>query len=345
MSMIRKPDVEVFRDSTSIRAVRTAHSVATASPKVVGRGIVKIYGSFILFVWLATGLAYIGNIQTIGAGVMYAVSMAIPAFLLAKLWRQPTPSGPQAIEARQGADFRGVFTPLPAHLRPAVKDDCFCIAYNKSALLNAAVPFAGGGFLLLFTGIFSIFGAYFLIRALFLVVASVDTRPALSYDGTVLTVHSLAGAGSIEIGDIRDFRVDTLDRGKLWSILTTGSRRVLRIVGHPGHELLIAYQLLGLEASDAELLVRKILPNGPGARGSASQQAFQKSAVHVPSPTPSRAASTRPDRPYIGDLAAPRDFDADAIMERYLADRDRIRGLAPQPAATRVQGFGRKVRS
>jgi hypothetical protein len=151
-----------------------------------------------------------------------------------------------------------------------------------------------------------------------------------------VTVHTLLGTTTVATRDLGDVYVKTFRwRSSAWIPLSTGTRKHLVIIAlSPSgrKELLVPYTLLGLDQDGARKLGSKLLALREQAIGHGARQVHSRTA---------EAASSPPARENSLD-----GFDPDAIMARYLAEREQVKrasGMPPipgqQPAA---RGFGRK---
>jgi hypothetical protein len=137
--------------------------------------------------------------------------------------------------------------------------------------------------------------------------------------------------------DISDVTVRTFSRREPWIPLTTGSRHHIVVSGHHrlgSGQLLIPYKLLGLDNAGVKDLVRRILV----------QKEIARTGVRPSAPATTgfgqRKAASEP-------AEAPSSFDPDAIIRRYMAEREQLlrddalareRAMIERP----VGGFGRK---
>jgi hypothetical protein len=146
-----------------------------------------------------------------------------------------------------------------------------------------------------------------------------------------LSVRSLIGEREMLWSDITNVTTETFSRREAWIPLTTGSRHHIVVSGYHrlgSGKLLIPYKLLGLDHAGVRDLMRRLLIQQELARGMTPEI----------SPTPTgfghRRAPAEPE-------SANSSFDPDAIIARYMAQRDQlIREQAPVQRP--VGGFGRK---
>lgn len=361
MSLIRKPDIEVFRDSGTVVALRGAKELVQEGAGGVARTLSRFVMTAMVIAFFGSGAGAVARTTSPWAGLIALsfVGGAIGALWL--IWRAPTRE--RAFE--EGADdpVAGVSVPLPDHLQAPRAQEGFRVDYWPKAFVNQATLLILGGLSMTWAqgphiGFPGLLGIVLLMRAFLLLSLFFGGRTCVSGTADRLTVRTLLGEGSMLWADITEVVPSKCDRRDWWTPLTTGTRRHLAVRGVPGlgkSELLIPYALLGLNGGGmAELTVRI-------RRRVAIAQARQAAAYVAGTPfaaAPSAPAPSAPDPSALLGFVAPRrpaptlptldggsgGFDPDAIMARYLAERECLqRAAAPLPMpAPAVRTFGRK---
>jgi hypothetical protein len=338
MSLIRKPDIEVFRDSSTVTALRGAKTLVQEGGGGAMRTISNIWLSMMLVVFILTGLA-----AMVQARSALAVAVCIPilgtaVWGLFRLWRAPTRTG--AVQLGGGSDGADISVPLPDHLRhlaaPSASAQGFHVKYWPRAFVNQATV------LLLFGGMglsVTLSKPGFLTLACLLLVARGLLLFSIFFRGGVcvtaskdrLSVRSLIGEGEMLWSDITNITTETFSRQEAWIPLTTGSRHHIVVSGYHrlgSGKLLIPYKLLGLDNAGVRDLVRRLL----------SQQELARGVTREISPAPAGFGHRRlPAEPESTNPT----FDPDAIIARYMAHRDQL--ISEQaPVQRPAGGFGRK---
>ncbi len=334
--LITKPGVEVFQDSTAVKVVRGSHAVAVEGGQGLARGASKLWFGMILVVFILTGLGSLPN-ATNGWGLLIALPMIGGAiWLLVRLFRGPRRPSEQAIQAGTHDPLQGISVPLPAHLRPEPQPtEAFHVDYFSRALTEKAGLLGVLGLVLM-----SIFiGIWLLARALLVLLPLLAAqRACVVADQNGLTVHSLTGHKTLTWDRVDTVELRTFGFWSLWVSTITGSRRHVVVTGRRDFdriELLIPYTLCGLDRDGAQRLAQRILDARDGARASTVTAAPRR-----PVSVPATAASA----PAYHDTPEPT-FDPDAIMARYLAEREQVIAQAAMPAPgvqAAPRGFGRK---
>jgi hypothetical protein len=337
MSLIKKPAVEDFRDSTSVRAVRGTKVVVREGGGAAARTAGKLWLSVILLAFIASGLASIGGVNTLAEVIAYAALMGGAIFLLVWLFRGASRSPETAIE--DGADdcIRNVSVPLPSHLRAPLAEDGFHIDYWSRALSEKAGMFGLFGFMLVFvsSGPLLVVGILLLARCLLVLSPLFGGRACVRADGQGLTVCSLIGEKKVAWAKIDDVVLRSFPRRNIWVSFTIGSRHTIMVRGQHDFEtteLLIPYPLLGLDRDGAKRLAGRITAARAQALGSPQVR---------PSSGTAREAAQRIAAPGSGD-SAPEPFDPDKIMAHYLAEREVTIQASGMPPVHRTATFGRK---
>jgi hypothetical protein len=304
-------------------------------------------------VFILTGLGAMAAVRTIWAGVLCAGMMGAAMVGLWWLWRRPTRE--KAFEDGCAPLAADISVPLPDHLKMQPAGEGFHIQYWPKAFVNKATLLIVGGAILIGVdpkfGWVTALGVLFLARAVLMFSLFFGGGTCVTASAECLTVHSLLGKGSIDWRDITNVYQKTMDRRDYWTMLSAGSRKVIVVSGYHRNgtgELLIPYELLGLDDLGTRDLIRRIMLKAELKRA-------EPEPPHIPA---ARAAATF----FAPEPEENKGFDPDAIMARYLAEREQQRGPAhhaplhhqpqaqPTPqqhqpqhfAPQRIGGFGRK---
>ena len=328
--MIRKPDAGDFRESSTVAAIRDAGTLAREGARGVGEGTASFLRTGLMllfgFGFLMSVVIHLGpfSLLVLGAGVVAIVVLRAQgrsrraAQDLAGRWSEPAavpvrgempPMAPVQHDLSVGAAGR-------AAARIAVPAILF---FPTSSLLSFMLPFT--------------IGAIVALALAFLILARLaGDRMILRYDAETVTVRGLLGEATMLCADVADV---TVRKAAWWDLrvrFTSGSRRNLAVLGRGNRlggsdTLYIPIDLLGLDAPALARLVTRLLAvrGGSAAPGVAG------------APAPRRA----PERAPAADGGT---FDPDAIMARYLAERDALVATQrPDPLPVRRPVFGRKV--
>lgn len=336
MSLIRKPDIEVFRDSGTVVAVRGAKTLVQEGAGGVARTVTRLWLTMAVLAFLASGIGAMFSASTPAQALVCAALVGGGVWALWWLWRRPTRE--KALQDGAAGDYDDVSVPLPDHLRTRPDEDGFRVDYWPKAFVNQATLLFLGGFLLLKFdpwdfGTLSGIGMLMVMRAVLLMSLFFGGRTCVTASADRLTVHTLLGNGSMHWSDIADVAVRKSGRRDWWTPLSTGSRCHIAVTGHHRlgtGKLLIPYKLLGLDDKGVAELIRRVRMRAEVARYGARQAESRLGSV--PTAAPSRG----------GWDSAVSSFDPDAVMARYLAERDQILQAAPAPAGRPVRTFGRK---
>lgn len=310
--MIRKPDVEVFRDSGTVVALRGAGELVKEGGRGVMTTFARLWMTGMLVVFIGTGLGAMARVKNSLGGLIGLALIGAAIWGLCRLWRAPTRE--DAIEDGATAVGAGISVPLPDHLRHADVEAGFHVDYWPRAFVNQSTLLFLGGFMLMRAdpwgfGPLCWSGVLMVMRSVLLLSLFFGGRTCVTASRDGLSVHALLGDGTIWWGDITNVSLRTAGRREWWTMLSTGTRQHIVVCGYPRSgkgELLIPYKLLGLDSDAVTELMRRILCRAETARGR-------------PPPTPGQ--------PRIYGQAAPaaparQGFDPDAVMARYLAQRD-----------------------
>ena len=338
--MIRKPDAHEFRESGAVVAIRDAGTLAMAG----ARGVRDGTGSFLRTALM--GLFGLGFLLSLVSHLGPAALLFLLAGGVALALTKAKARGRRA-ERDQIARWAEPVQPAPrevAAIAP-VRLELSVAALGRTAA-KIAVPailfFPTSGvvsFMMPFT-----MGAVAALALAFLQLARLaGDRTVLRYDAETLTVRGLLGEATILWVDVGDIVVR---KAALWDVrvlFSSGSRRNLVVLGRYNRlggpdTLYIPIDLLGLDPpAIARLLTRLLaLRNGEPVQP-ADRPAEQRPASQ---PMPSPVSARVPAEPA---APAPAAFDPDAIMARYLAERDAlVASQRPDLVAPSRPVFGRK---
>jgi hypothetical protein len=369
MSLIRKPDVDVFRDSGTVVAVRGAKELVQEGAVGLARTITRLWLTLVIVAFAAAGLgAAVAAGPAFGIGIGLAVVSGV-IWALRQVWR--TPTRPDALAEGAIAPGAGISVPLPEHLREPGVEDGFHVDYWPRAFVNQATMLFLGGFVFMRLdhvgfGLLAISGFLMVMRSVLLVSLMFGGRTCVTATAECLTVHSLIGDNSIAWTDISAVTTRTVTRRSWWTVLTTGSRHhiaVSRYFPVGTRDLLIPYKLLGLNDEAGAELMRRIRQRATVAQAyvppAAVSRPFQRTGAAEPrvyglraQPSAARPSALHPASPFHAapefHAAPPRPmpaadpeplqpahdgFDPDAIMARYLARRNAAPASPPDLAS------------
>ena len=330
--MIRKPDAHEFRESTTVVALRDAGTLAVEGARGVRDGTTSFFRTaFTLlfgFGFLMSVVMHLGPAGMLVAGAG-GVAMAVIRVQnrarrserdRAARWGDPAPPPPM----RAGVTMEPVRHELSvgavgrSAARIAVPAVLF---FPTSSMVSFMLPFTVGAIAAL-------------ALALLNVARLAGDRTVLRYDAETLTVRGLLGEATILWSDVGDIVVRKAARWDLKILFTSGSRRNLVVLGRTNRlggpdTLYIPIDLLGLDAPALARLVTRLLALRAGAPLPDAADILAGGRP-LPEPTPV-ATSGQP-------------FDPDAIMARYLAEREAlVAAQRPDPIPQRRPVFGRKV--
>ena len=338
MSLIKKPDAAIFRDSAAVRVARGTRTVAVEGGGAAMRTVARLWLGMILVVFILSGLGALFSAADSWRGLLVLPFIGAAVWGLVRLFRAPSRASGEAIEAGVDEALRDVSVPLPVHLRQRAAQEGFRVDYWPRGLCEKAALVGVIGLVLTVLVDFvpfTVIGIALLARAVLLLSPLLFGRACVIGDAHGLTVHSLLDKKTVAWGEINNAVLRTFPRRNQWVSFTTGTRRHLVVSGQQDFalvELLIPYQLLGLDEDGAKQLAGKLMQARDSARPAAEATPPTMTAVG-PAPMP-----VRDDTP---DAT----FNPDAIMARYLAERDRVveqSALPPVRAPQAARGFGRK---
>ena len=339
MSLIRKPDIEVFRESSTVTALRGAKALAKEGGGGAARAVSSLWLTVILIAFILTGLG-----SMVGARSPLAALVCIPligaaVWALFRLWRAPTRE--RAVEDGAAPVDEGISVPLPEHLRthqprPAAAEG-FHVKYWPKAFVNQAtllLVFGGIGLsvTLRSPGMWTFISGLMVLRGLLLLSIFFRGGVCVTAKKDRLCVRSLVGENEMYWSDVIDVRVETFKRNEWLVMLTSGARHHLVVTGHHrlgSNKLLIPYKLLGLDRDGVRDLTRRLMLQAELARAMPQEKARPTAPAFG-----HRHAAPAHDEPQSS-------FDPDAIIRRYMAEKEQLM-QAQSPVQRPVGGFGRK---
>lgn len=329
--MIRKPDARDFRESTTVAAIRDAGTLAKEGARGVGEGVQGFMrtGCLLLFGFgalmsVVAGLGPVGMLVVAGIGIAWA----------GKGVQTRSRRAAQDRAARWGAPTSLPVEPSAAPPTAPVQLDLSVGALGRKATKIGVpailcFPTAGMfGFMLPFT-----LGAIVALALAFLLLARLPgDRTILRYDAETLFVKGLLGEATMLWADVGDIVVRTAAWWDVRVLFTSGARRNMVVLGRVNRlggpdTLYIPIDLLGLDEGSLPRLLTQLLSLRAGA------------------PVPEAAAiGERRPVPLVRPTLNDQPFDPDAIMARYLAEREAlIASQRPDLVAPRRATFGRKL--
>ena len=335
--MIRKPDARDFRERGAVVAIRDAGTLAVEGARGVREGtgnvlrtaLTALFGlGFLLS--LAAHLGPAGLLFLLAGGVAFAVLRVKERGRRTEQDRAARWAEPAAPPARAVAAIEPVRLDLSVGAvgRGAAKIAVPAILFfPTSSLLTFMLPFT--------------LGAIVALAVAFLIVARLTgDRTVLRYDAETLTVRGLLGEGTMLWADVGDIVVRKAAFWDVRVLFTSGSRRNLVVLGRVNRlggpdTLYIPIDLLGLDAAALARLLTRLLALRTAVAA--------PSPLHRPAPEPESvlAPSRRPIEPALAPTEPA--FDPDAIMARYLAEREAlIASQRPDLVAPTRPVFGRK---
>lgn len=324
--MIRKPDARDFRESLAVTAIRDTRSLAVEGARGVGQGARSVVKWWLIGTF---GFGFTMSALMAGpVGWLIVGGIALTWFLSAKGKRQRRNAHDRAIRW-------GEPTALPVHPVPVtpIAPERYAlsagIAGRQAATIavpalllfptSAILPF-GGPFIL--AGIVALAVAVLIVARLF------GDRTLLVYDAETITAKGLLGEATMLWADVADITVRKAAWWDLRVLFTSGARRNLVIVGRFNRlggpdALYLPVDLIGLDTAALTDLVGRFLLLRAGA------------PLPQTAPPPPAAAPV----PRLVDHAS---FDPDAIMARYMAERQALVASRRPDLAPRRGAFGRK---
>jgi len=363
--VIRKPGEDDFREGAAVTAIRETGKVAVEGSRGLGQGARKLMlywfagtMAFAFFVSFGTATGGLGFLAAPLAFGWYRKNRrAREAERMEALRLQPYQYVANSVSAGEwpfsGRDA-GAALACPADVRGEAR-----LELDIGALAQRAVAFFAIGFALMAMFRKSLdliaygMGGAFVVIAVLVAARMFGNRTVLEWNRREVSVQQLLTSGTIRWSDVTEITVETSSWRDLRTLFMAGSRKniVIRALhnetGGPS-KLYAPVKLMALSELEIERTVRDLhcwrvaattaFLRQPAQRGWASQ---------------SPAGAREPDAVAIGPSSEPRaSFDADAIMEGYLARRAEAFAAAGRQDAGPVSGarsvnagrpvFGRK---
>ena len=318
--MIRKPDQSEFRESGTVSALRDAGTLAKEGARGVRDGSAKFVGWWLAIVM---GFGFVMSVaSSLGAvGMLVLGSVVIASFAMFRSRRSTT----TAFVRTERSD-----APLPEDMGSAESGryDLSVAACGRAAAMlgiPAILLFptsAGLSYMLPFT----LGGIVMFAIALLLLMRLRGDRTILSYDRRAVTVRGLLGEATMLWEDVDDVDARMFSRLNLRVLFSSGGRRNVVISGSRNR---LGGPATLLDKDGLITLVAALLRCRAGAPASPV--------------TPRTETRTRPAMP-AGDVVDGA-FDPDAIMARYLTERDQViaENRPDLIAPPRRASFGRRV--
>lgn len=329
--MIRKPDDREFRERGTVAALRDARTLAVEGGRGIGQGtasLVKWW--FVVMLGFGFVMSVLSNLGA--AGMLVLMAGGVAWFFNARQKRarrsELAPSLrtlAQRVPGEEVASVAGQYDlSVPAVGRKATK-----LAVPAVLLFPTAGTFS-------FMAPLTLFGIVAFALAILVVARLFGDRTVLRFDARTLTVRGLLGEGIMLWDDVDDIAVRKASIFSLPTLFASGTRRNIEVtarinrLGGP-ERLLIPYPLLGIAQNGLVDLFDTL----SAAQAGTPRPAAASKQASAPPPRPATPAADAADMP----------FDPDAIMARYLAEREQLVAaarpdlVAPAGRAT----FGRKI--
>lgn len=330
--MIRKPDDREFRERGAVSALRDARTLAVEGGRGIGlgtAGLLKWW--FIVMLGFGFVMSVLSNLGA--AGILMLMAGGVAWFFIARQKRTVRSSGEASLPATlvlrkpDAADIAvaGRYDlSIPDVARKAAK-----LAVPAVLLFPTAGTFS-------FMSPLTMFGVILFALAILIVARLFGDRTVLRFDARTLTVRGLLGEGTMLWDDVDDLAVRKASIFNLPTLFTSGTRRNIEVtarinrLGGP-ERLLIPYPLLGIDQNGLIDLFDTLSQVHAGA------------AVATPASEQARPLAARPITRAVDPETMP--FDPDAIMARYLAEREQLAASAqPDTVGPAVRPtFGRKT--
>lgn len=329
--MIRKPDPRDFRERATVTAIRDARSLAVEGVKGARQGA----GSIVKW-WLigTTSFGFLASALSTSPVVVMLIAGGISltwflhkrqrrhAYDHAVRWGDPTILTSQPLVAAAS------ITPERFELTAGVA------GRSATRIAVPALVLFPASTILPFAGPFMLAGILALALAVMIVAKLFGDRTLLVYDAESITARGLLGDATMLWADVVDV---TVRRSAWWDLrvlFTSGGRRNLLIVGRINRlggpdTLYLPIDLLALDTSALTGLISRMLL----LRGGAPPPDAIASTAPTPVPAPPR-------------LVDQVSFDPDAIMARYMAEREALLAAQRTDRATMQKprtSFGRRV--
>ena len=346
--MIRKPSAADFRESTAVTAARATRKIAVEASGGVGQGVARLYTYWFVgimgFGFVASLLPYLGF-----PGFLLIVGGVVCYFNHQKKRKAGLGTSDPSVTSRavphplawEAQEFA-----FPADVRRAGR-----VELNISAVSQQAVVLGMAGLLtvaffarLVGSEIVTILGIALILLGVLVAARLFGNRAVLEWDTQRVKVRHLLSEGEMQWSDVADVRVEKSSRFNPETYFLSGSSRNIVLaapvnrLGGPA-ELLVPIRLLGLERQELELVLRDLFcwraaGNSIAKSGMERAQAGAQADGGMAEPARSGLANPRAS------------FVADAIMARYLAEREQVIAAARPDLHSHASArpvFGRKV--
>ena len=333
--MIRKPTERDFEEGQAVKALRDTHKVTVEGSKAIGTSVNRAI------------LVYFAVVMTFGFGLSLAVAtggLGLIPMAIGGLWwwRQRKAKEAAEVERLRGEQRRiereTLSNPRSAQpARPADPDDfAFPAEVRRSAAIEADIgSVIQQAFLLLMAAMLLLFvfaiatgfvgiivGSVAMMLAVLIGSRAFGHRKLIEWDTRKVKVWHLLGEAEMQWADVTEVTVEKRSRLNLLVYFQSGSRRnvVIRaLVNRLGGPLEMRMPIghMNLSRPDLERLLRDLM-----CWRAAGNTAGGESSPAQPQPA---ARSVTP-------VTDPRDsFDPDAIMARYLREREETLAAAGRP--------------
>lgn len=362
--MIRKPTERDFQEGEAVKALRETRKITVEGSKGIGAGLGRIYA-----IWFGATMAFGLGISLVLATYGLALIPMAAGGIWWWRWRKDKDAAQaDALRAEQDrivreAQIRRAVAAEPAWAVADDDDVAFPADVRRRGTIEADIgAVAQQAFMLLFIAFILLFvcgiaaewlgllaGALAMVLAALIGSRAFGHRKLIEWDTRKVRVWHLLGEAEMQWSDAVDVTVEKAARTNLFVYFQSGSRRniVIRaLVNRLGGPTVLRVPIrhMSLPKAELEKLLRDLMCWRAAGNSAAAAPAHgtRTEHAHVASP--------------VSPGSDPRDsFDPDAIMERYLRDRQQTletagrETLAPvQPArpglspADRRPVFGRK---
>lgn len=336
--MIRKPGAEDFRENPAIVAMRESKKIAIEGSKGIGQGMARLY---LYFIAVMMGFGFLASLLSSLDGIGGLLVIGVGAFGYNQ-WRLNQQM------RRQMATRYGDYYPDSRFDQPHPDSFAFppqvrregSVELNIGAVAQqVAVLFISGFVVMLVFGrgdssIAMVFGIVLVTLSVLVGARLFGHRKAIEWDQTSVTVWHLLGEGRMQWSDVADVTVEKSSRLNFATYFKSGSSRNIVLIapvnrlGGP-NRLLVPIRLTALDERGLEELLRDLFcwrAAGMSLGGfveepSVPHRPFSRNPAYLEPQAPQPRPFPQNDAP---DSSAPEAvFDPDAIMERYMRDRDR----------------------
>ncbi len=324
--MIRKPEAGEFRESGTVLALRDAGTVAAEGARGIHQGTAQFLGRGLA---MLLGLGFLLSIgRHLGPfAILFTSAGALALFLRTR--RKDMAATAFALGA--GSFAFGISSAAQAVRTETYELSVGAVARKAAkASVLAILCFPTRAYF--YMAPFAVFSIIALATAMLTLARLAGDRTVLRFDAGSVTVHGLVGTAAILWDDVSDVFIHKASFFNIKARLTSGSRHNLIVrgvrnrLGGP-EALYVPIDLLGLKGDALATLVSQLL----AIQASAARPVGNASS---PRPTP-RQVTVASDQP---------GFDPDAIIARYMAERQGAEPAVDQRSALRARpAFGRKI--